>query len=424
MSISHQLRRPQILPSPDQWVPLANATNIFNNITINSNSTFSDTLQDSGTSGMSSAIGWLTMIFFCICAWPNIPDERYQRYPRGRRRSLRAEDPKAREERIEQSLTVKRVVTADAEGGLTLGEPLIPETESAAGDDASTSHRSMEEDDETSTCIICLEPFRVGDTVAWSKQSTVSRDKAEERPCLHVFHHDCIVPWLANPKHDDCPACRSIILQNNPEEIGLEDMNLEAPSSTPFVIMGGLVSRVRRASYSLIGQSVDVSAAEYADDDSDEDADDKRLFSVPQPSKLRRVFSLGERRPPKPKRLRRGSIGSQRDDKRTAPPFLSESLYKPIALRRVVSAGSGSSARSMHRSEGPLHTDADDGAISRPSRFPALRRTSSSIHARFSRTQESIEEDLQVVRSSVSWRDIDQSRSDHSMEDDIIIEIV
>jgi hypothetical protein len=187
------------------------------------------------------------------------------------------------------------------------------------------------------------------------------------------------------------------------------------------MIMGGLVSRVRRASYSLIGQSIDMSDADYAeDDDSDTDDDAERHFSVPQPSRIRRVFSLGERRPPRSKRLRATSIGSQRDDKRTAPLFLTESSYTPIALRRVVSAGPRSPARSVHRNESLMLTDADDEVVFRPSRFPALRRTSSSIHARFSRTQDSTEEDLRVVRSSVSWRDLDQSSSDHSMEDAIV----
>jgi hypothetical protein len=205
---------------------------------------------------------------------------------------------------------VKRVVAADAQGGLTLGEPLMIDTdtdididstsESDINADAGNDHsvEDDEENEETSTCIICLEPFRIGDTVAWSRQSTTSfrADKADktkakadctgtEQPtCLHVFHHDCIVPWLINPKHDDCPACRSVILQDShgpnlshygpittttcyrqpyyesslikdddDDEVEDEEKDLEAApnsnsdsnsDSLPYVILRGLVSRV------------------------------------------------------------------------------------------------------------------------------------------------------------------------------------
>jgi hypothetical protein len=239
------------------------------------------------------------VVLFCICAKPRIPDERYHR----RRRSLQTtkkEDPAEREERIEHSLTVKRVIMADAAGGLTLGEPSTTDTDKEIDSDAGYNHSMEDENEETSTCIICLEPFRVGDTVAWSKQSTLPREKADGQPCLHVFHHDCIVPWLTNPKHDDCPACRSIILQDSrgpccPDESSLpegddDEEDLEAPNinSIPFVIIHGLVSRVHHASCSLIahGQSIDMSlpAAAAAADcvKNEDDDDDDRLSNVPQ----------------------------------------------------------------------------------------------------------------------------------------------
>lgn len=53
--------------------------------------------------------------------------------------------------------------------------------------------------DEELLCSVCLEPFRVGELVAWSHMGH----------CHHVFHHKCILPWavLGNEK---CPVCREI----------------------------------------------------------------------------------------------------------------------------------------------------------------------------------------------------------------------
>jgi hypothetical protein len=45
-------------------------------------------------------------------------------------------------------------------------------------------------------CPICMEPYKAGDEIAWSKN--------EE--CHHAFHLDCILNWLMN--NDECPMCR------------------------------------------------------------------------------------------------------------------------------------------------------------------------------------------------------------------------
>jgi Ring finger domain len=47
-------------------------------------------------------------------------------------------------------------------------------------------------------CAICLSAYEVGDSVSWSK----------EDGCVHVFHTDCIVPWLAKKSEPHCPCCR------------------------------------------------------------------------------------------------------------------------------------------------------------------------------------------------------------------------
>ena len=76
---------------------------------------------------------------------------------------------------------------------------------------------------EEDCCSICLEPYRVGDTVARLKRTgttmtatattTATTDAASDGDgcttkscCNHWFHKDCILEWLQN--HDDCPLCR------------------------------------------------------------------------------------------------------------------------------------------------------------------------------------------------------------------------
>ncbi|KAL6543202.1 hypothetical protein OROHE_010722 [Orobanche hederae] len=61
---------------------------------------------------------------------------------------------------------------------------------------SSNAGRSVQEDDETKRCAICLDDF-------------VSRQFATITPCNHMFHEDCIVPWIKS--HGKCPVCRFIM---------------------------------------------------------------------------------------------------------------------------------------------------------------------------------------------------------------------
>lgn len=60
-----------------------------------------------------------------------------------------------------------------------------------------------ERDENVLNCSICLTPFRVGDELSWSR----------ELKCRHVFHKECLVPWLM--KNNECPFCRENIVNDS-----------------------------------------------------------------------------------------------------------------------------------------------------------------------------------------------------------------
>jgi len=46
---------------------------------------------------------------------------------------------------------------------------------------------------EIAECSVCKEEFK-------------KNDEVHKLPCKHVFHPDCIIPWLK--QHNSCPTCR------------------------------------------------------------------------------------------------------------------------------------------------------------------------------------------------------------------------
>lgn len=56
--------------------------------------------------------------------------------------------------------------------------------------------------DAAAQCAVCKDEFELG-------------KYAKRMPCSHMYHADCILPWLA--QHNSCPVCRYEMPTDNPE---------------------------------------------------------------------------------------------------------------------------------------------------------------------------------------------------------------
>lgn len=59
-----------------------------------------------------------------------------------------------------------------------------------------STDRRKELDDDGKRCAICLDDFEPREAVTLT-------------PCDHMFHEECIVPWVKS--HGQCPVCRFVI---------------------------------------------------------------------------------------------------------------------------------------------------------------------------------------------------------------------
>jgi len=57
-----------------------------------------------------------------------------------------------------------------------------------------------EEGSSSCCCAICIDEFE-------------DKEKARRLPCRHMFHEDCLIPWLTE-RHASCPMCKFDVLQH------------------------------------------------------------------------------------------------------------------------------------------------------------------------------------------------------------------
>jgi hypothetical protein len=177
----------------------------------------------------------------------------------------------------------------------------LGDLDGSVSEDVNSIHST---DPNTSSCSICLDAFQIGDTVMWSRSDV----------CRHVFHADCIREWFMNPKHEDCPTCRTQVVDFNQLDETSEVDNSDA--GPLFMVIDGLVMTVSSPASWIIGEG-----------------------HIDEPSRFQ--ISFGRISSGMLNQLAESSALDSEDEESI------EDVENPIPFRRTMSEGEGSCPRSL-----------------------------------------------------------------------------